>query len=130
MSERPSAVPSSRERKAVVDLIGISGSPGVAIGRVVLIGPLRHGVPRRQATDADFEMKRFKRAVQRAQRDLRGVAERAPALAAHSVLDAYVLMAQDPTLEQEVEGHIRDERRCAEWAVALSVEAIAEKLSR
>src|SRR5690242_7834004 len=118
-----SSVPSSRERKAVVDLIGISGSPGIAIGRVVLIGPLRHGYPRREARDLDFEVGRFKRAVQRAQRDLKSVAERAPAFTAHSVLDAYVLMAQDPMLEQEVETHIRRDRRCAEWAVALSVES-------
>lgn len=134
--DRPSSLPPSRksqlrmEQPESVLLSGLSGSPGIAIGRVVVIGPLRHVFPRRHTNEPELEIARFRRAVQQAQRDLRDVASRAPASAAHSVLEAYVLMAQDPMLEQEVHAHIRTDKRCAEWAVATAIEDIADKLSR
>ena len=108
---------------------GIPGAPGIAIGSVLVLGPYRHGYPRRLASDHDAEIARFRRAVERAARHLKGLAQADPASAAHSVLEAYVLMVQDPTLEIAVVAHVRDERRCAEWAVALAIETIAAKLS-
>ncbi|MFO0617104.1 MAG: phosphoenolpyruvate--protein phosphotransferase [Polyangiaceae bacterium] len=128
--DRPSSMPPSKKATEPMLLSGLSGSPGIAIGRVVVIGPLRHGYPRRFTAEPELEIARFRRAVQRAQRDLRDVASRAPASAAHSVLEAYVLMAQDPMLEQEVHEHIENDKRCAEWAVATAIEDIADKLSR
>ncbi len=74
-------------------------------------------------------MARFHKAVERAAHHLRDVAAASPASTAHSVLEAYVLMVQDPTLDGEVAQRVRQEHRCAEWAVALAVESIAEKLA-
>ncbi len=128
--DRPSSMPPSKKTPDAIMLSGLSGSPGIAIGRVVVHGPLRHGYPRRITAEPELEVARYRRAVQRAQRDLRDVASRAPASAAHSVLEAYVLMAQDPMLEQEVLEHIHADKRCAEWAVATAIEDIADKLSR
>ncbi|NUO47416.1 MAG: phosphoenolpyruvate--protein phosphotransferase [Polyangiaceae bacterium] len=114
-------------------LYGIAGSPGVAIGRAIVIGNPRHQVPRRHALPESHpaELARFKRATERARMQLKGVATNLGSVsAAHSVIEAYALMVEDPMLAQEVERLIRSENRCAEWAVALAVESIAGQLSR
>ncbi len=114
-------------------LQGIPGSPGVAIGRAIVIGNARHQVPRRQAhpDSHPVELARFKRATERARTQLKGVAHNLGAVsAAHSVIEAYALMVEDPMLAQEVERLIRSENRCAEWAVSLAVETIAGQLAR
>lgn len=62
---------------------------------------------------------------------LKGVATNLGAVsAAHSVIEAYALMVEDPMLAQEVERLIRSENRCAEWAVSLAVDSIAAQLAR
>jgi phosphotransferase system enzyme I (PtsI) len=128
MSERPAPRTSRPPPRGDV-LHGIPGAPGIAQGRVVVLGPFRHGYPRKTASDADLEIERFRGAAARAAKRLRDIATSSSASTASSVLEAYVLMVQDPTLDAAVVERIRGERRCAEWAVALSVEAIAEKLA-
>lgn len=113
-------------------LSGISASPGVALGRVLVLGPQRYGVPRRaiESHEVVVEIARFRRATDRAQDHLKTLATTArenPAAAA--VLDAYVVMVKDPMVEGEVERHIREELRCAEWGVALAIELFAERLA-
>ncbi len=114
-------------------LHGIAGSPGLAIGRAIVIGSPRHQVPRRLALPEahSSEIARFKRATERARTQLKGVAHNLGAVsAAHSVIEAYAMMVEDPMLAQEVERLVRDENRCAEWAVALAVDHIAAALAR
>jgi phosphotransferase system enzyme I (PtsI) len=122
-----------QEDRASEVLRGIAGSPGVAVGTAIVIGNPRHQVPRRPCPPEahDVEIARFKRASERAQTQLKRVAQNLGAVsAAHSVLEAYAMMVEDPMLAQEVERQIRKENRCAEWAVALAVESIAAQLAR
>lgn len=128
-SSEPPDLPPKRQVTASEVIHGIPGAPGIAIGRVAVLGPYRHGFPRKIAVDVRAEVDRFRGAVERAAKHLRDVASAAPASTAQSVLEAYVLMVRDPTLETQVIGRIEGERRCAEWAVALSVESIAEKVA-
>ncbi len=114
-------------------LHGIPGSPGVAIGRAIVIGNPRHQVPRRPALPDSHpaELARFKRASERARTQLKGIATNLGAVsAAHSVIEAYAMMVEDPMLAQEVERLIRGENKCAEWAVSLAVDTISAQLAR
>ncbi|HTJ82009.1 MAG TPA: phosphoenolpyruvate--protein phosphotransferase [Polyangiaceae bacterium] len=113
-------------------LSGIAGSPGVAIGTAIVLGSRMQQVARRHVEPPffDSEVARFKRAVGRARMELRQVATRVPNVStAHSVLEAYALMVDDPMLSDEVERRIRDEKRCAEWAVLLAIETIAAQIA-
>lgn len=113
-------------------LTGIAGSPGVAIGTAVVIGSRLQQVPRRTvpASAHDSEIARFRRATDRAKSALfKLTAHVSNVSTVRSVLEAYTLMVEDPRLHEEVEHRIKDENRCAEWAVMLAIEAIASELA-
>ncbi len=112
-------------------LRGIAGSPGVVIGTAVVIGSTRGSHPRRLISlgEVPGELARFREAVERAQKDLREMASRVgDKLAEVSILEAYVLMVGDESLAEAVRAQITDGKRCAEWAVALSIDSIASRL--
>ncbi len=111
---------------------GIAGSPGVAIGKAVVFGHSRVACPRYPITSADFdsEIRRFEEAVARAKNELREMAERLTEKTAEaSILEAYMLMTDDPVLAQAVQRQVRQEKRCAEWAVAEAATVIANRLA-
>ncbi|HVK66007.1 MAG TPA: phosphoenolpyruvate--protein phosphotransferase [Polyangium sp.] len=118
--------------KATEVLRGIAGSPGVAIGKVVVFGQSRVQCPRRTIGpgDIDTEVARFEEAVARAQRDLREMSQRLTERSAEaSILEAYVLMTGDPMLAEAVRHQIQKEKRAAEWAVAEASDVIAKRLA-
>lgn len=113
-----------------LSLRGIAGSPGVAVGPALVIGEMLAVYSRRHihTVQADGEIERVKQAVRRAQEDLRLVATRvdSPSSQEHgAILDAYLLMLQDPLLHEHIERRVRHEKKCAEWAVASACEAIS-----
>jgi len=112
-------------------LRGIAGSPGVAIGKAVVLGGNRAGYAHRPIADDEVpkEVHRYELAVDRAQQDLREMARRvADRRAESSILEAYVLMVGDETLAEAVRTQISGEHHCAEWAVASAIEAYASRL--
>jgi len=120
----------SRERDVEV-LQGISGSPGVAIGNAYVLGTQLTQVPRRMVPEAEREpeIERFRVATARAKEDLRKlVVEMRERSSANAVLEAYALMADDPLLAKGVVQRINVEGRCAEWAVALTVQQFSAQL--
>jgi phosphotransferase system enzyme I (PtsI) len=66
-----------------------------------------------------------------AKRHVREVSARLPdgPLETNSILDAYIAMVGDPMLLERIERKIRDERKCAEWAVAQACEDIGKLFS-
>ena len=105
-----------------VELRGIPGSAGFAIGPAIIVGARRAGLVLRRIPKhlADEEVARFEAAVATASAELREVAEKlggdAPR-AEVSILEAYVLMVGDPSLHEDVERRVRIDRQCAEWAL-------------
>ncbi|MFO0676350.1 MAG: phosphoenolpyruvate--protein phosphotransferase [Polyangiaceae bacterium] len=104
-------------------LRGIAGSPGVAVGPALVVGDPRTAYARRHvaANQIDAEIARFRTGVEDAKRSLVDVSERLTEHAGPSpsgILDAYLLMLDDPLLHERVERFIRERRKCAEWAVA------------
>jgi phosphotransferase system enzyme I (PtsI) len=115
-----------------LELSGIAGSAGFAIGAAQVVDRLQVGVVRRRIAKhlADDEMERYDRAVSVASQGLREVAERAQHRAAEaSILEAYVLMVEDETLREDVERRVRIDFQCTEWALASAVREMSEQLS-
>jgi phosphoenolpyruvate-protein phosphotransferase (PTS system enzyme I) len=123
-----SIAPGSR----VETLRGIAGSPGVAIGSAVVIGAPKADHPRRRISSGEIalELARFQAAVERAQQELRDMSKRVVDRRAEtSILEAYLLMLGDEALADAVKCQVKDERRCAEWAVFAACETIAARFA-
>jgi phosphotransferase system enzyme I (PtsI) len=122
--------------RAEVALSGLPGSPGVALGKAVVLDVGRSGVAHRHvgATEVAQELERFRAGVDRAAAELRELSRRALERAATkietSVLEAYTLMVEDETLYGEVKTRIESELMCAEWALELAVSEMAAQLRR
>ena len=130
MSTRPP--PSSSSIDAALqttELKGIAGSPGVAVGPALVVGDVHTAYVRRYVHSAniDSEIARVKKAVATAQESLREVSRSlsGPSYDPKPILDAYLMMLADPLLHEEIERRIREEKKCAEWALASAAEAIA-----
>jgi phosphotransferase system enzyme I (PtsI) len=112
-------------------LRGIAGSPGITVGRALVIDATTTPVARRRigASDVDSELARYLAAVDETQRGFRDAAKRlAERRAEASILEAYVLMAGDELLADAVRAFIVDEHRSAEWAVQGAIEVLARRL--
>ncbi len=127
-----SVFPPSSDESAPAGAVfrGIPGSPGVAVGPALVIGDSRAVYTRRHIHTAqvDAEIGRVADAVAAAKTTLKEVSERLEAGPAHDttpILDAYLVMLSDPLLHEAIVRKIRDERKCAEWAVASASEEIS-----
>jgi phosphotransferase system enzyme I (PtsI) len=110
---------------------GIAGSPGVAVGPAWVIGDSRAGHTHRHIHGAqiDAEIARVDDAVLAAKNNLIEVSRRLEGGPAHDtarILDAYFVMLGDPLLHEAIVRKIRDEKKCAEWAVAGASEEISK----
>jgi len=113
-------------------LRGLAGSPGVAVGRAVVVGSQKtiHRHRLVAPSEVSSEIARYDEAVERAQQDLREMATLVGDRRAEtSILEAYVLMVADETLAESVRVQIETDRRCVEWAVANAIEVIANRLA-
>lgn len=125
-------LPQSSSRRPVL-LDGIAGSPGLVIGRAMVIETLRPGVVHRRVAkhQAQEEVERYLVAVGAAAAELQEAASRAvggPVEA--SILQAYVLMVQDQTLREEVERLIKLDLVCAEWAIDIAADRMAAQMAQ
>ena len=115
-------------------LQGLSVSPGVAVGRAVIVRFGRLPAFRRAVAPEEFEReeKRFRRAAARAgeelarhSRDAQG--DMGSELAA--ILEAHSLIAADETYLRAVVERVRRERVNAEWALAEVTRELGERLA-
>jgi phosphoenolpyruvate-protein phosphotransferase (PTS system enzyme I) len=126
---RPPPSDASMSSRGIV-LKGIAGSPGVAVGSALVVGDTRTAYARRNISTAQIEpeIERLRRGVEDAKKHLREVSARLPAgpLETNAILDAYLTMVGDPMLIERVIAKIRDEKKCAEWAVAQASDEISK----
>jgi phosphotransferase system enzyme I (PtsI) len=119
---------------STVRMQGIAGSPGVIVGRALVVDRRRVAIPRRHldATDVDTEIQRLRTAIEAARTQLQGIRARIPAEAAEHalILDAHLLMLDDQLLIEQCEQSIREEQVNAEWALRRTVEKIKELFDR
>ncbi len=131
MSEGPLQEPKDESGERA--LVGIGGSPGLAVGTAVVLDR-RAGVVRRYVSNhhVDDEMDRFMRAIARAADGLRAAAERERermSRAESPILAAYALMVEDETLRSDVERRVRIDKMCVEWALASVIDEMTDQLA-
>jgi phosphotransferase system enzyme I (PtsP) len=102
---------------APAKVIGVPGSPGVAIGTVVVISPGAdlYAVQPRAAQDKRKEVRAFREALQSVQKDIQQVAENLGAELSpedHALFDVYISILDDSTIGAEVVKLIKD----GQWA--------------
>jgi phosphotransferase system enzyme I (PtsI) len=124
-----------KPERAELALAGLAGSPGLALGKAMVLDIGRTGVPHRHigAADVATEFGRFKAGVDSAATELRELSAKARQNATKieiSVLEAYTLMVEDELLAAEVKQRIEGELVCAEWALDQSVSEMAGRLKR
>jgi phosphotransferase system enzyme I (PtsI) len=115
-------------------LVGAAASPGVIVGRVLLLDRRRVTVARRHIEEGEIvaEVARLRNAIEAARGQLNAIKATLPDHAQDHglILDAHLLMLDDELLVDEAEASIRTERVNAEWGLRLSVEKIKELFDR
>ena len=105
-----------------VHLSGIAGSAGIAIGRALVLGDLRTKFAKRFVSSKELahELERVETATRNARRSLMNVSEKLTGAAQDTtpILDAYLLMIDDPMLHERVRKKISREKKCAEFGPA------------
>ncbi len=122
----------TRARRDGLVIKGIAGSPGVAVGPALVVGDTKAAYARRHIGSAQIEAEvlRLERAVDDAKRHVREVAR---ALARRRPLETNAHPRRVPHDDRRpdadrrvVEHKIREERKCAEWAVAQACDEIGK----
>ncbi|MBW1841245.1 MAG: phosphoenolpyruvate--protein phosphotransferase, partial [Deltaproteobacteria bacterium] len=112
-----------------IRLHGISGSPGICIGKAYLVGREGVDVVEKYHVSRDHvkaEIKRFKTAVKKAKDELHALIEETPEelrQRAH-ILEIHKVLLQDKMLYDRTIDAIKEENVNAEWALKKSVENV------
>lgn len=121
--------------RARIALRGIPASPGVGVGRAVVIAPERNNVRhyRIAAGEAQLEIDRLREAIERSRRELEDIRQRlgteAPA-DYRLILDAHLMMHRDELLEDMATEAIMQDLVNAEWAIERAVGSIGHHLAQ
>jgi phosphotransferase system enzyme I (PtsI) len=109
----------------MLEFAGISASPGIAIGRAFLFLEDKLAIPRYAipSSQVETEQARFAAALARAAAEVRALAA-----TGNPVVDAHLLMLEDPELVDAVRRGVGERCRNAEWIVAEVMDAHAERL--
>lgn len=104
-------------------LTGIGSVPGIGIGTAVLVYPMSDidAVPRNPVHNLKEEIKVFYEALDSAREDMRRLSKRMEASVAeeeHALFDVYLRILDKDSLGSEVEQVIREEKICAQAALA------------
>ncbi len=110
----------------MLEFAGISASPGIAVGRVFLFLEDKLAIPRYTiaASQVDAEQGRFTAALARAVAELRALAA-----AGNPVVEAHLMMLEDPELASAVRRGVTERNHNAEWVVAEVVDELCERLN-
>ncbi len=115
-------------------LVGIPASPGVAVGRAFVVDRRQTAVPRYHVEPerVEAEIARFKAAVAAARGELESLREHLLGAGGEpsAILEAGLLMLEDPQIVDGTERGVREQRMNAEWALTRSIEHVGEMLGR
>ncbi len=120
----------------MLEMRGIPAAPGVAIGRAYVLNRsyLVGSQYEISEEEVEVELARFERAVKAAQRQLKSVLRRLQSVGAgeeHTfILEAHLLMLQDPELIDGVTTRISVQHMNAEWALRECLRQFKDALSQ
>jgi len=108
---------------------GIGASPGIIIGKAYLVERFKIRLPQKRIGRGriEEEVKRFLRAIEESQNQLREIKEKIldPEVRKHSfILDVHTMILKDEMLLQDTVDTIRKEEVNAEWALDLTLEKL------
>jgi phosphoenolpyruvate-protein phosphotransferase (PTS system enzyme I) len=108
---------------------GIGASPGIIIGKAYLVERFKVRLPQKRIGRGrvEEEVKRFLRAIEESQNQLREIKEKIldPEVRKHSfILDVHTMILKDEMLLQDTVDTIRKEEVNAEWALDLTLEKL------
>ncbi len=117
-----------------VELKGVPVSPGISIGKAHIIDRSKVKVPLRKIDKSavSFEVERFKKAVEMAERQFSELKERLPErLKEHAfILDSHMMILKDSMLYNATINRIKEKEINAEWALKESFEEIKNLFSQ
>ncbi|WP_456434467.1 phosphoenolpyruvate--protein phosphotransferase [Thermosulfuriphilus sp.] len=121
-------------KEGSIKLKGIGASPGIAIGEVFLIDRGRIKVVQRPLSneeELELEVARLKTAISQALNELKAIKDKIPGeiLGQSSIIDAHLLILNDPLLIDRALSLIRQERINAEWALVMALREIEKVFS-
>ncbi|RLB82648.1 MAG: phosphoenolpyruvate--protein phosphotransferase [Deltaproteobacteria bacterium] len=110
-------------------LQGIAGSPGIAIGKAYLVEQEDVDVIEKrfvEPEDIAAEIRRFRGAVKKAQRQLQRVIDEVPEEFRDHIyiLDAHMMLLKDKMIHNGTIEHIERENVNAEWALKMAVDEV------
>jgi len=109
-------------------LFGINASPGIVIGRILLIDQASTPINRFhiQESDVEIEVRRFENAVEGIRNELIQIRGELTGLLKDysSIIDSHILILQDNMIYQQTRDFIRDLRVNAEWALEQALQKI------
>ena len=108
---------------------GIGASPGIIIGKAYLVERFKIRLPQKRIGrgQVEEEVKRFLRAIQESEDQLREIKEKIldPEVRKHSfILDVHSMILKDEMLLQDTVDTIRKKKVNAEWALDLTLEKL------
>jgi len=107
---------------------GLSASPGIAIGQVLLLDRRRIHAPHYHIEDSqtDAEIQRLEKAIEQSVEQLESIRTSfvGEGLDHQPILEAHEMMLKDKALLEEASGLIRTEKLNAEWSVERVIERI------
>ena len=115
-----------REGGARFECSGVAASSGIGIGPAFVIDRRHVHVPRTRIDRdrVDEEIRRFQDALRATRQQIEGIKGRLPHGEHRQILKAQQMMLRDPDLIERTEALIREDLRCAEWAVATVADEI------
>jgi phosphotransferase system enzyme I (PtsI) len=117
----------------MLELHGISASPGIAIGTAFLYLEDNPRVPKYEVglDDVAAELERFQTAVHRAREELEALRRRAAESHTREnagFLDSHLMMLEDPEFHSDVERRLNDERMNVEWILYKAIQELIDRL--
>jgi phosphoenolpyruvate-protein phosphotransferase (PTS system enzyme I) len=121
----------SPQHQQRVCLQGFSGAQGIAVGQIYIYDRVQKHFPHREIDDSEkqSEVARLKKAIQNAIAELSTLREgllKQGIDDSGGILDAHLLMMQDPLLFEETKNGILNENHAAEWALQVAVKKIQD----
>lgn len=117
----------------MLELQGISASPGIAIGTAFLYLEDNPRVPKYEVglDDLTGELERFRTAVHRARTELEALRRHAAESDSRGdagFLDSHLMMLEDPEFHSNVEKRLNDEQMNVEWILYKAIQELIDRL--
>ena len=106
-------------------LKGKGVSNGIGIGSVVVLKKEERVIEKKTVKNAEAELKRFKKALEDIIKETEEIVKTTSGTE-QEIMNAYLMITQDPTLTAETENSIQNLNYCAEYAVEIGFNSVIQ----